>query len=258
MRLAKIHPPYSLLGRYYDQLTRESPGMNRHARKKILGRILPRVRIVCDLGCGTGTTAAQLARGGRTVYAVDASPTQCRQARKKCREAGVTVRVLCQDMRRLRLPEPIDLVLCEFNPLNHLARKGDLAIVFRKVAQALRPGGWFHFDLNMRPTYLKYYPTTRWEEHDGFGLLTRGGVDAKRERAWLELDWFIDHRGGWRRYRERIEDCWWSDREIRAALRQTGFQKTLSWDGTRIRPPKMKPRPGYDRYYLVQKSGKAS
>ncbi len=274
MKPVKISPPYSVLGRFYDQLTRTAPGMNRHARKKILGRLLPGLRSVCDLGCGTGTTAIELARADHKVYAVDASPVQCRQARQKVRQAGVAVRVICADMRRFRLPERVDLVLCEFNPLNHLARKSDLNASFQAAARALRPGGWFYFDLNMRPTYEKLYPTTRFEEQDGFCLISRGVFDKRRQKAWIDLDWFVFERGGpltkdaatplrdakrrsfvkgWQRYRERIEDTWWSDAEIRLALRRAGFGHTKSWDGARIRPRKMKPRRGYDRYYLARK-----
>jgi len=253
MNKVKESPPYSVLGRYYDQLTRGAPAMNRHARKKILGRLLPQLRTVCDLGCGTGTTAVELARTGRKVYAVDFSPAQCRQAKEKSRQAGDSIQVICSDMRRFRLPEPVDLVLCEFNPLNHLARKSDLEVAFQAVARALRPGGWFYFDLNMRPTYVKLIPTTRWEEHNGFCLVYRGRVDIRREKAWLDLDWFVADRGRWRRYRERIEDTWWSDAETRAALRRAGFGSIRAWDGKTIRPAKMKPRRGYDRYYLAQK-----
>jgi SAM-dependent methyltransferase len=252
----KTSPPYSVLGRFYDQVTRGSSAMNRLARKRILGRVLPKVRTVCDLGCGTGTTAIELARAGHRMYAVDASPTQCRQARKKVGSAGVAVSVVCADMRRFRLPEVVDLVLCEFNPLNHLAQKTDLHAAFRQVARALRPGGWFYFDLNMRPTYVNLYPTTRFEEHDGFCVVSRGGVDEKRRKAWIEMDWFVLERGRWGRYRERIEDTWWSDAEIRSALRRAGFGTIRAWDGVRIRPRKMKPRPGYDRYYLARKRRK--
>ncbi len=83
MNRVKTLPAYSLLGRFYDQLTRGAPAMNRHARKRILGRLLPSLRKVCDLGCGSGTTAIELARAGHTVYAMDASSSQCRQAREK-------------------------------------------------------------------------------------------------------------------------------------------------------------------------------
>ena len=248
-------PPYSVLGRFYDQVTRGGPAMNRHARKQILGRFLRRPRVVCDLGCGTGTTAIELARAGHKVYGVDASPVQVQQARDKIRCAGVAVRVLRADMRRFRLPEAVNLVLCEFNPVNHLARKGDLLQAFRSVARALRPGGLFYFDLNMRATYVKLYPTTRWEEDDGFCVVSRGGVDEPRRKAWIVMDWFVLEHDRWRRYRERIEDTWWTNAEIRSTLRQAGFGRIRTWDGARVRPPKMKPRPGYDRYYLAERAG---
>ena len=249
----KTSPPYSILSRFYDQLTAQAPAMHRQARRRILGRLLGRLHSVCDLGCGTGTTAVELARDGHKVYAVDVSPDQCRQARAKVRRAGVAVLVLCADLRRFRLPEPVDLVQCEFNPLNHLQRKEDLGVAFRAVARALRPGGWFYFDLNMRPAYAGLNQMTRWEEHDGFCLVLRGGFDGRRESAWLELDWFIAGRGVWRRYRERIEDTWWSDAEVRLALRQAGFDRIRAWDGTRVRPRRMKTRRGHDRYFLARK-----
>jgi SAM-dependent methyltransferase len=253
----RIHPPYTFLGRFYDQLTPEAPAMNRHARRRILGPLLPRLRTVCDLGCGTGTTAIELSRAGHTVYAVDASAAQCAQAREKVRRAGVPVRVIRADMRRLRLPEPVDLVLCEFNPLNHLGRKSDLGVAFRAVARALRPGGWFCFDLNMKGTYLHLAPVVLFEERKDFCLVMRGSVDSRRQRGRLELDWFVAGRGGFRRHRERIEDVWWSDAEVRAALRGAGFVRIRAWDGTRVRPRRMKPRRGHDRYYLARKPGPA-
>jgi len=51
-------------------------------------------------------------------------------------------------MRTFCLPEPVDLVTCEYNALNHLPQKADLARTVRAVARALRPGGYFYFDVN--------------------------------------------------------------------------------------------------------------
>jgi hypothetical protein len=48
--------PYMLLARYYDQFfSSHVPGYQR-ARRELLRDILPQVRSVCDLACGTGTT----------------------------------------------------------------------------------------------------------------------------------------------------------------------------------------------------------
>ncbi|HSC76926.1 MAG TPA: class I SAM-dependent methyltransferase [Candidatus Acidoferrales bacterium] len=249
--------PYSLLARYYDELTRGAPRMNRIAREKILGRILSRARTVCDLGCGTGTAAVELARRGHTVYALDFSPDMVRLARRKVRRLppGVRSRLTVRraDMRSFRLSRPADLVLSQFNPINHLPRKSDLVPTFHTVARALRPGGWFLFDINTRRTYEQIYSMTRWEEKPGFCLVYRGRFDPRRDKARLDLEWFIRNGATWRRYRERIEDTCWSDAEIRRALRRAGFRRIRFWDGADVRPPSAYQKRGLDGYYLAQK-----
>ncbi len=249
--------PYALLARYYDQLTRGAPRMNRLARNKILRGILPRARAVCDLGCGTGTAAIELARRGLTVYALDLSPEMVRLARAKVRRLPTRLRARLHlqraDLRRFRLPRPVDLVLSQFNPINHLPRKSDLARAFRTVARALRPGGWFCFDVNTRRTYAQIYSMTRWEEKPGFCLVYRGGFNPRRDKAWLDLEWFIRRGAAWRRHRERIEDTCWSDAEIRWALRRAGFRRIRHWDGVDVRPPSAYQKRGMDAYYLAQK-----
>ncbi len=67
-------------------------------------------------------------------------------------------------MRAFRLTEPVDLVLCEFDALNHIPRKPDLARVASAVARALRPGGHFYFDVNNRLAFETIWPGTWWVE----------------------------------------------------------------------------------------------
>lgn len=246
--------PYRLLAQFYDQLSPFAPAMNRHARQQILGKILPQVRSVCDLGCGTGTTAIDFARRGRKVFAVDNSPTMCRLARQKARRAGVSVRVFCADMKTFRLPERVDLVTCEFSAINHVPRKADLVRVAGAVAQALRPGGYFSFDVDTRRTYEKMPQLTHWTEKRDFVVVLHGTYDRRREEAWLELDWFLREGKLWRRSHERAKHVCWTDAEIRHALRRAGFHRIRAWDAVRVRPTSCKSRPGYDTYYLAQKS----
>jgi SAM-dependent methyltransferase len=140
--------PYRWLAEYYDKLFTFHLPWFEAARQRVLGKILPRLESACDLACGTGTTALALAAKGIKMFAVDLSPAMCRIARRKARRARLPLGVLRADMRSFRLPEPVDLVLCEFDALNHVPRKADLARVARAVARALRPGGYFYFDVN--------------------------------------------------------------------------------------------------------------
>src|ERR1017187_3370932 len=77
------------------------------------------------------------------------SPRACRAPpRRKARERKLPLRVIQADMRDFRLPEPVDLILSEYDAINHVPRHSDLRRVSSAVAGALNPGGWFFFDVN--------------------------------------------------------------------------------------------------------------
>jgi len=191
--------PYRWLAQYYDRLFTFHLSWAEAARRRVLGPILPRLESACDLACGTGTTALALAGKGIKMYAVDLSPVMCRLARAKARRARVPLRVLRADMREFRLPEPVDLVSCEFDALNHVPRKSDLALVAKAVARALRPGGYFYFDVNNRLAFERIWPRTWWIEKPGVAIVMRGGYDRRRDRAWSDVEWFIREGSCWRR-----------------------------------------------------------
>ncbi len=196
--------PYRLLAEYYDRLFGFGIPWSESARAKLLGHILPRVKAACDLACGTGTTAVALARSGIKMYAVDLSPTMCRLARQKGEKAGVFLRVLRADMRAFKLPEPVDLILCEFDAINHVPRTADLGLVAASAARALRPGGYFYFDVNTRLAFKTLWPRAWWIEQPDFALVLHGGYDRARDKAWTNAEWFFREGRHWRRRKERI------------------------------------------------------
>src|SRR6516164_1858158 len=214
--------PYKLLARYYDQMFAPYVSWYRRVRRRLLGEILPHVRSACDICCGTGTTALEFARRGIKVYAVDLSPTMCRLARAKARGAGAPVTVIRGDMRTFRLPEPVDLITCEF-------------------------------DVNNRLHLEKNWPSTWWIEKPGVVMVMRGSYDRRRAKGCENVEWFIRKAGGWQRFRERVEEVWWTASEIRQALRAAGFPRIQSWDASLFAPGNPYLRAGCRTFYLAQK-----
>src|SRR4051794_16017862 len=131
---------YRWLAKYYDHLF-EFRRPFESARKRIVDPLLPRIESACDLGCGTGTFAVLLARRGIVRSAVNFSPDLCRPPRKKAGGAAVSLKVIQADMRDFQLPQPVNLITCEFDALNHVPAKRDLRRVLRSVRKALLPGG---------------------------------------------------------------------------------------------------------------------
>jgi DNA-binding winged helix-turn-helix (wHTH) protein/predicted RNA methylase len=252
---APVNAPYALLAQHYDRLCSYAAPLNRHARGRILRTAMPKVHRVCDLGCGSGETALELAARGLEVHAVDVSPVFCNAVRAKARRAGLAVNVHCRDMRDFTLPRPMDLVLAEFASLNNLADRRDLARVLEAVARALAGGGWFLFDVNT-PLSLRsqYAETIYWDEDSAFKLVQRGSLEADGRRARLDFDWFVPSgRVVWRHVRETLWHVCWTDAEIRRALRVAGFDGVRTFDGVEVRPRVAHQKRGTDTYYLARK-----
>ncbi len=246
--------PYRWLAKYYDEIFASMRSPADQAREELLRRIMPGVKTACDLACGTGTTALVLASNGISMYAVDLSPSMCRVARQKASRAGLRLRVLQADMRSFRLPAQVDLITCEFDALNHVARKKDLATVCRSVARALHPGGHFFFDVNNSRAFKRYWTGAFWTEKPGVVLVMRSGHAREADRAWSDVEWFVREGGLWRRYHERVEEVCWDASEIRLALQEAGFDRVRAWDAA----PFFKEHPlivsGCRTFYLARKA----
>jgi SAM-dependent methyltransferase len=253
MQRALADQPYTLLARYYDQFFTSHVSGYRRAREKLLGEILPQVRSACDLACGTGTTALEFARRGIKVFAVDLSPTMCGLTREKARRAGAPVIVIRGDMRAFRLPEKVELVTCEYDAVNHLPFRSDLARVARAVGRALRPGGYFYFDVNNRWHLEKNWPRTSWSEQSGVVMLMRGSYDRRRAKGCVDFEWFVRQGGGWRRFHEHVEEVWWTASEVRRALRTAGFGHVRAWDAALLLRGHSRLSPGCRSFFLAQK-----
>lgn len=242
---------YKYLALYYDHLFEFRRPFEK-ARKVMVGPVLPRVAAACDLCCGTGTWAVELASRGIRMHAVDLSPDMCRLTRRKAREAGVAVRVLQADMRLFRLPEQVDLITCEFDALNHLPRKQDLSRVLRAVAAALRPGGHFVFDVNNLLAFQRVWSGTWFIDKDPVAMVMHGGHEPGTDRAWTDTEWFIRRGTRWVRRHEHVEEVCWSSAEMRKALRDAGFEGIVARDAAPFFDDHFT-RPGYRTFWRARR-----
>lgn len=253
---APVVKPYRWLALYYDELFSSFRLPIDAARKCLLRKVLPRVETACDIACGTGSTALDLASRGIVMYAVDRSQQMCRLTREKARRAGAPIRVFQADMRSFRLPGPVDLVTCEADALNHVPHKADLRKVAKAAARALRLGGYFYFDVNNSLGFERYWSGTVWLEIRDAVIVMRNGHNRTASRAWSDVEWFIRDQSCWRRHHERIEEVCWTQDEIRRALEDAGFDQINAWDATPFFRSNPLIEPGCRSIYLARK-GKA-
>src|SRR5262249_29297678 len=113
-----------------------------------------------DLGCGTGIDAAELARRGYQVLAIDWSPQMVERTRDRAARAGhgdhvATAHLGVHELDRLR-GQQFDVIYWNFGPLNCAP---DLGAVARSCGELLRPGGKLVFSVIGRicPWEFGYY-----------------------------------------------------------------------------------------------------
>jgi len=124
-----------------DYARNSAPGL-----LEILRRAGIRRGLVVDLGCGSGIWAAELTRRGYLVLGIDITRAMIELARKRAPGA----RFVNASFLKAKLP-PCDAVTAIGECFNYTfdgrSNLKGLAQLFRRVHEALRPGGVFIFDI---------------------------------------------------------------------------------------------------------------
>jgi SAM-dependent methyltransferase len=211
--------------------------------KRILRRFRFQKKRVAELACGTGSLAVALAREGYRVVAVDRSEAMLQEAEKKARLAGSAVTFLKQDIRRLKLAEPVDLATCFFDSVNYLLSYGDLVKTFRSVHRALAPGGLFVFDMNTAAGL-----SSRWNTHDGsqdlgdIAIIGSSSYDPATRLGTIRITVFrkINSQGVsslYEKFTEVHTERAYPAEEVREALQEGGLRPLDSFDCMTFRKP---------------------
>lgn len=223
--------PYNMWVRYIEELVK------RYGLK---------VERVLDLACGTGKVSRILANRGFAVVGVDASPGMIEQARRAT--LLPSVRYKAQRMQDLELGEQFDLTVCLFDSLNYVLDPEDVRSAFRRVAEHLRPGGLFIFDVN-----------TEWALEQELFTQRSLGLGRRLEYEWkarydrqtrlceVDMRFFVKEGGRRREFRERHVQRAYSREELEGWLREAGLEVLDVFEAYTTDPP----RATTDRMFLI-------
>jgi SAM-dependent methyltransferase len=196
-------------------------------------------RTLVDVACGAGDFAVAMARRGLGVTAVDQSPDMLALGRAAADRSGVRIMWLEQDMRELRLAEPVDAATCLYDSLNYLVDEGELRRAMSAIAGSLRPDGLFLFDMNTIRGLATRWGNRVWiiqDSEDAFEA-DQSEFDYDSGVAVLKVNAFL-HRGDERyeRVREVHRERGYPIPAIDAALGAAGFEVLGRWSSPSFEP----------------------
>lgn len=177
---------YDDIADWYDQVMRSGSLLHDLTLPSLFDLIgSVRGKRVCDLGCGQGEVARELARRGAAVVGVDVSSRMLEFARRHDVSNTAGIDYVLDDASTLeRLGDPsFDGVVCNFA----LMDIPDLAPTLRTVRRTLRPDGWFVFSIT-HPCFQT--PVSRW-------TITEVGATAREVGGYfVEGYWRSDNVHG--------------------------------------------------------------
>ena len=231
---------YEALARSYDALTYDIPYEKIvQFWETLLRRYRLRPASVLDLACGTGSLAVLLAERGYAVTGSDISPDMLAVADEKASHLEENrPYFICQPMQRLRLPEPVDAVICCLDSLNYVTRPANVQKTFRRVHDTLTPGGLFLFDINTPCKLEGMDGQVFLDETEDTYCVWRAEYDAKRRLCYYGMDLFQRAGEVWERsFEEHIEYAY-TPEELTDWLRAAGFAKIDMFGDRKCRAPK--------------------
>jgi 2-polyprenyl-3-methyl-5-hydroxy-6-metoxy-1,4-benzoquinol methylase len=209
---------------------------------------------ILDIACGEGTFAVAMAKRGFRVTGIDQSAAMLKLAKAKVQREGVQVSLRQQDMRHLSFEPEFDLVTCWYDSLNYLLDLKDMQATFDGVARALKPEGFFIFDVNtihwLSLLARRYACVVERETADIFQV-HRHTYDAEHNIATFHIIGFAKEKNHWTRMEEVHRERGYTPEELRTCLRNARLQERACWEKLQKRSP---PTPKSRRmYFVVQK-----
>jgi SAM-dependent methyltransferase len=188
---------------------------------QLLLRLIKRRRgTVLDLCCGPGRHSVALAKRGFKVTAVDITRFFLNKARKRARDAKVTVEFVRSDMRDFVRPNRFDIALSLFTSFGYFDKKDEDKRVLQHLHQSLRPRGVLVIDIAGKERLAKVFePTTSTRLKDGTLLVERREIFDDWTR--IRNEWIVIK--GKRARTFRFHHTLYSGQELRTLLEQAGF-----------------------------------
>lgn len=221
---APLVAPYAVLARVYDQLVGDSGFPQIWAA---FGRACRHHRITfasaADVGCGTGRFIARLAAecAPWPLFGIDRSAAMLAVARRRL--AGIGVALLQQDLVRLALPRPVDLITMNFNTINYLVDFDQVVRTARNIIHNLKFSGHLIFDTFLPagdlPPLRQIIRLPNVRGHWNIRPLSNQRGATVRMHTCLRRG-----REGWACSREIHQQRWWPLEKVERALAAAGGQ----------------------------------
>ncbi len=194
--------------------------------------------LLTDAGCGTGQMSLRFAADGFDVTGVDISPDMIREAVSNSERLGIPAGFYCQDMRKLHLKEPADVIVCLCDSLNYMLTDGDLEKMFSAVSCSLSKNGLFITDIHTPYYYRNVLGEDVFaDDREEAAFIWENSFDGDTMLNSCDLTLFINEGGMYTKHKEHHVQKAYTAEQICQVADRTGMNLYLQLDPDTGRSP---------------------
>jgi SAM-dependent methyltransferase len=186
-----------------------------------------------DLGCGPGLYAIRLARRGLDVTGIDFSTSSLEYARLQACQENLSINYVLQDYLTLDYDGVFDAACLIYFDLGVFSKTNRERVLLR-IARALKPGGYFVFDVVTEYYRSEAQAGMSWEISPSGGFWRPGAhlvlsqvFHYPEDRAYLDRYLVIDDSGGLTEY--NVWEHYYTVEILQSELIKAGFSEVALW-----------------------------
>ena len=192
---------------------------------------------IMEIGCGTGEISKRLADCGYEVCGIDISEEMLKIAGTKYPNLNIKK----EDMRTIKIESEFDAIVCVFDALNYLQNFEELKLSFENIKRALKPNGFFLFDILNRKMIDSMFPEDIFaDDRENMSIIWKHSYEEEIDLDKISASFFIrEERNSYKRYDEVFYKKIYSGKLILQVIKDTGFELISKEVNTEIAGPRM-------------------